>query len=295
MKKLFKVMSLIISIILSMGIFTTASAKVTASPDEALEFLQSLNIILTKDKADDFSEDKAVSKGDFSIYLVRALKMEPHGGVELPFTDIKKEDAIYPYICALYQSGVVHGYNSEFNVNKNISYYEAVKMMIAALGYGEVAELSGGYPAGYLSIAIELYILQNVKLQSNDTITKKEAATLLFNMLSADIMEHNGLVAVVNSEENKFSKLYDIYNTKGRVVRNSEVSLLAKNSPAINGYVQIGDEMFKEGYTDVSSYIGYEIEFYYDKHNKSDIVNYLDELNEKARKSKSDRINREKY
>ena len=38
----------------------------------------------------------------------------------------------------------------------------------------------------------------------------------------------------------------------------------------------------------------YEIEFYYDKHNKSDIVNYLDELKEKALKSKSDRINREK-
>ena len=270
MKKLFKVMSLTVAILLSMGIFTTVSAKVTASPDKALELLQSLNIIFTKDKSDDFSEDKAVTKGDFSIYLVRALKMEPYGGEELPFSDISKDDAIYPYICALYQRGVVHGYNSEFNVNKKISYNEAVKMMIAAIGYGEVAELSGGYPSGYLSVAMELDILQNVKLNSFETITKKDAAALLFNMLNAELMEYNGLETVVKSEETMFSKLYDIYSTKGRVVRNSEVSLLAKNSPTRNGYVQIGDEMFREGYTDVSSYIGYEIEFYYQYDDKTD-------------------------
>ena len=38
----------------------------------------------------------------------------------------------------------------------------------------------------------------------------------------------------------------------------------------------------------------YEIEFYYDKHNNSEIVNFLDELSEKAKTSKTDRINREK-
>lgn len=41
-------------------------------------------------------------------------------------------------------------------------------------------------------------------------------------------------------------------------------------------------------------HILYEIEFYYDKHNNSEIVNFLDELGEKAKTSKTDRINREK-
>jgi len=38
----------------------------------------------------------------------------------------------------------------------------------------------------------------------------------------------------------------------------------------------------------------YEIEFYRDKNGKSEIVDYLDELQKKAETSKTDRINREK-
>ena len=38
----------------------------------------------------------------------------------------------------------------------------------------------------------------------------------------------------------------------------------------------------------------YEVEFYYDKHGRSEIVQYLDLLKEKSKNSKNDRINREK-
>jgi len=38
----------------------------------------------------------------------------------------------------------------------------------------------------------------------------------------------------------------------------------------------------------------YEVEFYYDSNNKSEIVEYLDELKEKGETSKNERINRDK-
>lgn len=38
----------------------------------------------------------------------------------------------------------------------------------------------------------------------------------------------------------------------------------------------------------------FDVEFYRDKNGKSEIVEYLDELTEKAKTSKTDRINREK-
>ena len=38
----------------------------------------------------------------------------------------------------------------------------------------------------------------------------------------------------------------------------------------------------------------FEVLFYYDKHGKSEIVDYLDELQIKSKTSKTDRINREK-
>lgn len=41
-------------------------------------------------------------------------------------------------------------------------------------------------------------------------------------------------------------------------------------------------------------YILYEVEFYYDKNGKSEIVDFLDRLQTKSKTSKTDRINREK-
>ena len=38
----------------------------------------------------------------------------------------------------------------------------------------------------------------------------------------------------------------------------------------------------------------YEVEFFYDKNGKSEIIDYIDELGERANKSKADRINRDK-
>lgn len=38
----------------------------------------------------------------------------------------------------------------------------------------------------------------------------------------------------------------------------------------------------------------YEVEFYYDRHGKSEIVDFLDSLQNKSKNSKTDRINREK-
>ena len=38
----------------------------------------------------------------------------------------------------------------------------------------------------------------------------------------------------------------------------------------------------------------YEVEFYYDKNDKSEIIEYLDDLKVKGETSKTDRINRDK-
>ena len=38
----------------------------------------------------------------------------------------------------------------------------------------------------------------------------------------------------------------------------------------------------------------YDVEFYYDKNDKSEIVEYIDELGERGNRSKTNRINRDK-
>ena len=271
MKNLIKTVSSILILALLTGMLTTVSASsstsVKVSADEALEVLQKLNIVLTKDKTDDFSENKAVTKGDFSIYLVRALKMPVDSGISLPFSDVKDSDSIAPYIKALYGAGVVHGYNNEFNIYNPITYNEAIKMMVSAIGYGHEAELSGPYPAGYLKMADKLKITRNLNLENREVISKKEAALLLFNMLNAKLLEITKIegsnISYKESDETIFSKFYNIYSTKGRVIKNSKVSILSDNDPVQDGYVQIDDELYLEGDTDVSSYIGYEIEFYF--------------------------------
>ena len=51
--------------------------------------------------------------------------------------------------------------NSQFDPDAGVTYAEAIKMIIVALGYEEQALAKGGYPDGYVAVADELGILEN--------------------------------------------------------------------------------------------------------------------------------------
>lgn len=120
-------------------------------------------------------------------------------GVEIP----KESDTIYSDVLNTHESSGAVNFACEkgiisrsdyFYPDKVVKYEEAVKMIICALEYDEVAQKSGGYPYGYLDVAANIGLLKNVNLNAGEELTLKTVVTLLINSLYSSICNKNMII-----------------------------------------------------------------------------------------------------
>ena len=64
---------------------------------------------------------------------------------------------------------------------------EAVKMVVAALGYADDAAAKGGYPRGYMRVGNEKYISRGLNVHIGEQATRGLAAQIMFYALGAQI------------------------------------------------------------------------------------------------------------
>ena len=69
-----------------------------------------------------------------------------------------------------------------------ITYEQAIKMLVGALGYGEYAEQNGGYPVGYIMVALNNKITAGLKSGIGSMLTRGEALIMIDNVLEANTM-----------------------------------------------------------------------------------------------------------
>ena len=105
------------------------------------------------------------------------------------FKDVAVNHWAYKYICAVKENGIVIGDdNGNFNPESNITNEEIVKMIVCLLGYGEMAEMQGGYPAGYTATATRIGITNNLNLKTKTPATRNDVAIMISNALDTPIM-----------------------------------------------------------------------------------------------------------
>ncbi|MBQ7566268.1 MAG: S-layer homology domain-containing protein [Oscillospiraceae bacterium] len=99
------------------------------------------------------------------------LTVEAKAGAKLPFTDVKEADWFYTYVKDLYNDGTVNGMTPTTFVPKgNLTYGQALKLIVCALGHGEQASTGGHWASGYLKFAQDKgWITGNVDLNGNVT------------------------------------------------------------------------------------------------------------------------------
>lgn len=267
MKILKRLTAFVLTAAICAGMFcVNVSADADNVSDEAVSILTTLNII-TQNDVDDFKMKRKVTRGEFCIYLVRALNLSEASGETTIFTDLKGHE-LSKYIDTLSGMGIVAGYNNEFRPDDYITYNEAVKMAVSAAGYETMANWYGGYPMGYLRIADEAGITDGLKIADRNVLTKADSAAIIFNMLSAPLIEIESLSGtnvnfVTNSDENMLSRIFDIYKTDGSVektffaVTGSDTTELESDEVIIDG------EVYKIGITNADKLAGCYIEFYY--------------------------------
>ena len=278
--KFYKKISLFISLVITLICipnFATAKNNVNVDDSFKLNVLESLNILSVSDLNTDFSEESKVTRGQFAVYVARlmGLFIEDTSG-DVLFEDVSKSHYAFGAVRALSEKNVIHGSGGNFYPDTNITYEQAIKIMVSALGYGMVADRKGGYPYGYNSTAKDIDLLESIAIKQGEELTKTDTIRLLYNSLDIaqlSISVFGKDTQFAPDEKKTFLAFRDISKYKGQVVSNAITSISSSNA-APSDSVKIGDYYFKCGETNISDYLGQVVSVYY-KSDSNDMYTVL--------------------
>ena len=134
-----------------------------------------------------FKPDNTITRAEFAAIVSRAFKLEDKP-VTTEFTDVPSDHWATGNIGAAYAAGIINGYgDGTFGPEDPIKEEQAVKMVVAALGYNDDAVAKGGYPMGYIQIGNEKYISRGLNVHTGEEATRGLVAQIMFYALGAQI------------------------------------------------------------------------------------------------------------
>jgi pectate lyase len=169
--------------------------------ERAVYILSNLGII-TGYEDNTFRPQSEITRAEFTALLVRVLAM----------TDAAKAKASAPFndtdghwsagnIAVGAEQGLINGYgDGRFGPNDSVTYEQAVKMLVAALGYDDDAIAAGGYPKGYLETGEKIGVTKDIKVTDNRAV-RGTVALLLQNTIRSTIKGTGTNLAMENFED----------------------------------------------------------------------------------------------
>jgi len=122
---------------------------------EAVETLTKLSIVEGKGEGLYAPED-GVTRAEMAALIARiqGYGETAKGSANTGFTDVPATHWASGYIANAAGMGIINGYgDGTFGPEDPVLYEQAIKMVMATLGYTPFAEKNGGYPTGYLAAA----------------------------------------------------------------------------------------------------------------------------------------------
>ena len=225
---------------------------------------------------EELEPDEKITREKFIAVLMSIMNVE-----SLPetrrFSDVDYSGQYASYIEAAATMGIIKGYTmTEFAPEEPVTYGQAVKMIVGALGFSELAEEKGGFPVGYLNVgATKRVTLSGVGY--NDDITLEQAVKMLYSSLSAEIssislVSDDRIIKGTAKDETMLSMYHDIYKGRGKVTA-TQWSGLTSKSGAGSGRIEI-DKVSYLLANEIDNYIlGNYVDFYYeDKDNVKSVI-----------------------
>jgi len=192
-----KVLSLVLVLAMVLGSFSFVSAAkfddVNGSEfQSAVERLDLLGILEGYPDGT-FKPANSITRAEFAAVAARAKGLEAVAqaakGLATGFNDVPASHWASGYVGTAGRLGIVNGVgNGQFAPEAPVKYEEAVTMIVRALGYEAAAQAKGGYPYGYLIVANENGLLDDVKGTQGVAATRGLVAQLTDNALEIPMM-----------------------------------------------------------------------------------------------------------
>lgn len=224
-----------------------------------------------------YEPELGVTRGEYAKAMFRIMTDRSYIAQEAIFTDVnaEKDEELFNAVSYLKDMGVISMPDDKlFNPNTYITVTDAAVMSLRALGYKKLADFEGGYPAGYLTVARREGLLKG--LSGEEYLRRGEAAILIENVLNADYLDAEAIGAdgsvKYRREAGIMSVFRDVYKGTGIVSATPYTSLVIPEGTDGANKVVINDTVFNAGATPVASYLGFEIDYYYQKQGNENIL-----------------------
>jgi len=191
-----RILSLVLALVMVLGTFSfslaTPSDVAGTEYEEAVDRLILLEI-LTGYPDGSFRPENNITRAEFAAVALRARGLEYTAqaakGLPTGFSDVPASHWASGYVGAAAKAGIVNGIgNGKFAPEAPVKYEEAVTMLVRALGYEVDAQAKGGYPHGYLIVANEIGLLDEVRGIPGAPATRGMVAQMTDNALEIPMM-----------------------------------------------------------------------------------------------------------
>lgn len=138
--------------------------------------------IMVGDEKGHFNPNKTVTRAEMATIICRLSGETSTLQKSSDFSDVPANHWANAYISKAVGLGIVNGYgNRKFGPSDNVTYEQAVTMVVRGIGNSEEANSLGGYPDGFLALANELGLLEGISVQKGNAISRADIAVLLYN------------------------------------------------------------------------------------------------------------------
>ncbi len=208
MRNLKKFLALVLATLMMVSAAAVVSADFTDVPADnryaaAINDLAVKGIVRGTDTTETtFNPTADVTRTQMAIMLARTLSGDTENDARwtkgiVPYTDVTEYAGAIEYVQV---KGLINGWTDingklVFGPKDNVTYVQALKMAIGALGYTE--ELT--WPWGYYNKAVELGLTANMDVTELDAeLNRAETAQIIYNVLYAEPAEGGLTIAEAN-------------------------------------------------------------------------------------------------
>ena len=176
--------------------------------------------------------------------------------------------------------------NGAFRPDDTITYEQAVKILVCALGYDIIAVDCGGFPTGHMTEGTRIGLTDGITLSVGDALTWEAFIEVVHNALFVEIMQaktygSNPIYTIVPGDTMLTNVMNIRYLHEVRVTAN-DVTAMEGDNYSSSGYVKINGETFADPDNYAAGYVGKLIDVYYKAASGTNSIVYAESNQERT-------------
>ena len=268
-------MKRITSIILCVFLVSVFPGTIYAQYEDSISRVCAVGIMGDVEDGD-FRPDDNITRAEFTTVTVRMLGMFNLSGADTSFSDVENSHWASGCIKVASDLGLVNGRgNGVFSPEDNVTYNEAVKIIVCALGR-ELAMANKDYPISYIAEGESIGLTKGLE-PGDRFVTRREVAAIIDNALDIHPVEPvYGTGKFSYDKQTVYQKLAMLKETShfsGIFTKGGHINLTG-DEKVLDGYITVGSKLFRTD-KDYSMYIGQLVDVYYTDNEKDNNVVYL--------------------